>query len=92
MILIGTKSDLRDDPLFIPESPFHSYNNPKISHEEGSQMALKIGAFRYFETSAKVGSNIREVFEFAAKVAFKGGKGMKSGFNEEGKGMPCKVL
>ena len=42
-----------------------------ISKERGSQLASDIGALGYYETSAKTGTEVTEVFEEAARLALR---------------------
>ncbi|KRH92483.1 small GTP-binding protein domain [Pseudoloma neurophilia] len=56
VVLIGTKSDLRE--TMAPEQC--------ISYEEGEELARKLGAIGFFECSAKDGKNCKQVFTFIA--------------------------
>lgn len=58
-ILIGLKSDLRED-----ESIDKSKLVPK---EEGQKLANEIGAINFFECSAKTGDNVEEIFVQSGK-------------------------
>eukprot|EP00483_Globobulimina_turgida_P002372 UN02374 len=59
-LLIGTKSDLRQDNQFKSEL---------LSHDEGVQLAKQIGAESYIECSALTQENLKAVFEDAIKAA-----------------------
>jgi Ras-related C3 botulinum toxin substrate 1 len=58
-ILVGTKSDLRDEN-----------RENLVSMKEGKEVASKVGAREYVEVSAMKGVNLREVFDTAIKAAF----------------------
>lgn len=58
-MLVGLKSDLRDDPDVNKEN--------FVSHEEGQNLANEIGALQFFECSAKTGINVDTIFLDAAK-------------------------
>jgi Ras homolog gene family, member A len=73
-ILVATKCDLRHDPEVI--SVLDSLSLKPITTEEvedtnykGMAMANEIGAFKYFECSARTGEGIAEVFQYVAKIA-----------------------
>jgi small GTP-binding protein len=59
-ILVGTKSDLRDNP---------SEGITPIPMSKGEQLKTKIGAYDYIECSAMKSINLKEVFESAIKNA-----------------------
>lgn len=60
-ILVGTKTDLRDDTEQTSESSI-------ISKAQGKKMAAKIKAVKYVECSAKKTDGVKEVFEEAVKA------------------------
>lgn len=60
MLLIGTKSDLRNDPQF---------SNSLVSKNQGDQLAKNIGAKDYIECSALTQDNLKSVFDEAIKAA-----------------------
>jgi len=61
IILLGTKSDLRDGENIIAKT--------KISTAQGTAMAQKIRAVDYFECSALTGKGVKEVFDSVINVA-----------------------
>ena len=56
MIIVGNKSDLED--------------KREVSNEEGREFAEKYG-LDFFETSAKTGANVNEMFVFATSTITK---------------------
>ncbi|KAM0694272.1 hypothetical protein Q7P36_006399 [Cladosporium allicinum] len=58
IVLVGTKSDLRDDGAIHP-----------VTYEEALHAQIKIGAKAYMECSAKLGDGVAEVFETAVRCA-----------------------
>ena len=60
MLLIGTKSDLRNDMQF---------KNSLVSDGEGDKLAKEIGAISYIECSALTQDNLKSVFDEAIKAA-----------------------
>ncbi|KAJ3275811.1 GTP-binding protein Rho1, partial [Borealophlyctis nickersoniae] len=67
VILVGCKLDLRDDPNVI--AALAAMGQKPVTEEEGKAMAKRIGATSYFETSAKLGIGVSEVFNAAAWAA-----------------------
>ncbi|EAX92716.1 RAS-related protein racG, putative [Trichomonas vaginalis G3] len=67
-VLIGTKSDLRDDWENILTEQKDPNGRP-ITWAEGDAFAKKIGAAKYIECSAKMAKNIQEVFEETVRIA-----------------------
>lgn len=66
-ILIGLKSDLRDE-FAINADDLSSKGFSPISKKTGEEMAKKIGAKSYLECSALKQINIRDVFETACRI------------------------
>ena len=52
VLLVGNKTDLKEQRA--------------VSKEEGEELAKKAGSLDFFETSAKTGENVTEVFEYMA--------------------------
>ena len=90
LLLICTKTDLRDDPQ--TRSLMAAQGTAPISALEGEKVAKEIGAKRYLECSAKEGRGVREVFDAAVRESLrkKGFAGVRRGRGEGGK--KCVVL
>ena len=69
IILVGCKSDLRDDPHTI--EALRQQQQQPVSTSEGQQVAQRIGAADYLECSAKTGRGVREVFEAATRASLR---------------------
>ncbi|CAF1263103.1 unnamed protein product [Didymodactylos carnosus] len=73
ILLIANKCDLKDDTAV--HERIKQLNQKVITTEDALLCAKKIGARNYLECSAKTRQGVREVFEYAAKVALdKGNK------------------
>lgn len=60
IIVVGNKSDLRDDESMIAE--LSEAGKSPVDFETGRDAAARINAFRYVEASAMTGENIDKVF------------------------------
>lgn len=69
IVLVGNKADLRDDDYTIRE--LGRAGQRPVSFEDGEQMAAKIGACCYMETSAIENRGVKEVFETATRVSLR---------------------
>ncbi|KAI8983885.1 GTP-binding protein rho1 [Pilobolus umbonatus] len=67
VILVGCKTDLRNDPATIELLKKNSQR--PVTYEEGAAIAKKINAHKFIECSAKTGEHVNEVFEEAARAA-----------------------
>lgn len=66
-ILVGTKTDLREDQSKLDE--LQSRNEKVISIQDGIKVAKAVGAKTYVECSAVNSIGLKEVFETVVKVA-----------------------
>lgn len=64
---MGTKHDLRNDPEVCIR--LQKRRLAPVTHDQGVQMAKKIGAVKYLECSALTQQNLREVFEEVIRAA-----------------------
>lgn len=67
-ILVGLKSDLRDNPPELGSTQGDRLNPKHISPEQAKAMASRIGANRYMECSARLSRGISNVFETAISL------------------------
>ena len=65
-ILVGTKLDLRDDPVI--RDKLSNQNQTPITTEQGNELARKIKAIKYMECSAKTSQGLKAVFDEAVKA------------------------
>lgn len=76
IILLGLKSDLRDDPAVLEE--LASKGRTCISYEQGHQMAQDIGALKYLECSALTEpARLRHVVDEALRAVLSKRQGSK---------------
>lgn len=66
LILVGTKSDLREDPTAIAE--LAKEGKAPVKYVDGLKLQRNISAVKYMECSAKTLTNIHEVFEAAIRA------------------------
>ncbi|KAI9328845.1 P-loop containing nucleoside triphosphate hydrolase protein [Obelidium mucronatum] len=69
-LLIGCKTDLRNDPETA--AILTSQGQTFVTYHQGVHMAKQIGAWRYMECSAKLNEGVGDVFEFATRAALWG--------------------
>ena len=69
VILVGTKTDLREDEKTIQDLKLRNLH--PVTYTEGVTMAKSIGAKAYIECSAKEGYNVKAVFDEAMDVFFR---------------------
>ncbi|KAL6041495.1 RHOG protein [Balamuthia mandrillaris] len=65
LILVGTKSDLRNDESTL--NKLKSQGQNPISQAQGEELAKKLKAIRFIECSAYTGDNLKAVFDEAVK-------------------------
>ncbi|KAI8364233.1 small GTPase superfamily [Blakeslea trispora] len=68
-ILVGCKTDLRDDQKTIKE--LEKQSSTPVTTQQGMQMARQVGAYKYVECSAKTEKGVKEVFHTAIKSTIK---------------------
>lgn len=68
-ILIGTKTDLREDEETIARLQRQDQRGP-IEYEEGKHLADTYGAFAYLEVSSLANEGLRAILDTMAEVAF----------------------
>jgi len=78
-ILVGLKTDIRDESGSSKPVDFDP-----VKKDEGDDLAKKIGASLYMESSAKLKTGVSEVFEKAMSICWPEGGGSSSGPSEEG--------
>ncbi|KAK3089264.1 hypothetical protein FSP39_002196 [Pinctada imbricata] len=66
-ILVGNKSDIRNDRKTIEE--LKKWKKKPVTSQEGHDVARQIGAHRYMECSAKMNDGIADIFKEAIKIA-----------------------
>lgn len=69
VILVGCKVDLRKDQRIV--SQLANFNQHPVTTEEGIEMAKKIQAKYYFETSATSRLCVNEIFEYTMRTAMR---------------------
>jgi len=92
-ILVGTKSDLRDDPEKLENLKERGLS--VVTTDQGIQLAEEIKAVKYMECSALSQKGVKDIFDFAIKtVIFPNGKGKGKGKIGKGKGKKkdCVIL
>lgn len=67
IILVACKTDLRTDPQMIEK--LRRQDEKPISTEFGKQLATRIKAHAFMESSAKTGEGIPELFELATRLS-----------------------
>lgn len=77
LVLVGTKSDLRDDQEQI--SQLQSKGLSMVTLQSSEQMAGEIGAAKYLECSALTQEGLKAVFDEAIRAALQPKKKKKKG-------------
>lgn len=67
IILVGLKSDLRNDP--VAQEDMRRKSMRFVTSKEGSDIAREIGARKYLECSSLTGDGVDDVFEAATRAA-----------------------
>jgi len=66
IILVGTKIDMITDPSILQRLTDRGLS--PITTQQGQEVATKIGAKRFFETSVVNQTNVKELFDEAVRV------------------------
>ncbi|XP_061104141.1 ras homolog family member Gb [Conger conger] len=66
ILLVGTKSDLRDDPELL--SKLKEQNQTTVTQQQGAALARHIHAIKYLECSALRQDGVKEVFAEAMRA------------------------
>jgi hypothetical protein len=69
MVLAGSKSDLRDDPVMVDNLRQRGFHAP-FTDEEGQTLAKDIGAYDYVPYSSLTQHNLARLFDTAIEAAF----------------------
>ena len=69
IVLVGTKLDLRDDPIFRKDLLIKIKTLP-ISYEQGELMARKMGCITYIETSSLKGVGFSDMAQVIIKASW----------------------
>ncbi|ORY26788.1 putative Rho GTPase [Naematelia encephala] len=88
LILVGTKLDLREDPVTIQRLRERRF--APVSYAMGVQCAREIGAVRYLEASSKTQKGLKNVFDEAIRAVLAPQDRTRSG--EKRKKKQCIVL
>jgi Ras-related C3 botulinum toxin substrate 1 len=89
-ILVGLKTDIRDDLSVCPDNCMDDCFLP-ISSSQGEAVKTAIGARKYIECSARFQQNLSEVFEEAVKAALNPGSSSTPMKDEMAGGSCCEV-
>lgn len=66
VLLVGTKTDLRDEPHVLDE--LYAKNEKPVTTQQGHKLAKDIGAVKYLECSLATQSGVQELFDYAIRV------------------------
>ena len=69
ILLVGTKEDLRDDPVIVGDLATKGLST--ITYQQGLECARNIGAVKYMECSALTNKGVQEVFLEAVMIALR---------------------
>lgn len=84
LILVGTKSDLREDRETLDS--LSCQGQTPVRRETAIKLASKIKAFKYIETSALTGKGLKSVFEESVRAAFAAQERIRRGSSSKSKG------
>ncbi|GEQ70742.1 hypothetical protein JCM33374_g4421 [Metschnikowia sp. JCM 33374] len=66
ILLVGTKTDLRDEPHVLDD--LQAKSQKPISTSQGQKLAKDVGAFQYVECSAATQTGVQELFDCAIRA------------------------
>ncbi|XP_055332732.1 ras-like GTP-binding protein RHO [Paramacrobiotus metropolitanus] len=66
LVLVGNKKDLRNDRTVLEQ--LQKQRQEPVKGSEAKNLAEKIGAYGYYENSAKTGDGVQEVFQAACRA------------------------
>ena len=90
VILVGAKSDLRNDPGFLMH--LEKRDMKPIEKRQGEELAKEIGAYAYQECSAMTQDGLKEVFQKAVDSVFKSREEEEKEQEKRGKKKQCTIL
>ena len=79
-LIVGTQTDLRDDPS-VREKLGKQKMSP-VKKEDGERMAKELGAVKYVECSALTQYKLKDVFDEVSSTSWTGGGREANGMNE----------
>uniref|UniRef100_A0A7N0RAU4 Uncharacterized protein n=1 Tax=Kalanchoe fedtschenkoi TaxID=63787 RepID=A0A7N0RAU4_KALFE len=82
LVLVGTKSDLREDKHYLANHP----GLVPVTTSQGEELRKQIGASYYIECSSKTQQNVKAVFDAAIKVVIKPPPKQKEKVNKKPQG------
>jgi len=68
-ILVGTKCDIRNDPVEVEK--LKAQGQSPITTEQGIELAKKLKAIKFMECSAKTQENLKDVFDEAVRAVLR---------------------
>ena len=66
ILIVGTKSDLRDEPHVLDE--LSAKNEKPVSFQQATKLAKDVGAIQYLECSSATQSGVQELFDYAIRA------------------------
>ncbi|KAI9637140.1 P-loop containing nucleoside triphosphate hydrolase protein [Dioszegia hungarica] len=89
LILVGTKLDLRDDPVTLQRLKERRFT--PITYSMGMQCAREVGAIKYLEASSKTQKGLKNVFDEAIRAVLQPA-GDRAGAANKRKKKNCVIL
>lgn len=66
VVLVGTKTDLRDEPHVLDE--LLAKNQKPVTPQQGHKLAKDVGAVKYLECSLATQQGVQELFDYAIRA------------------------